>query len=314
MKPLCARLMVLVAGFLFATAAHASFHIMQIEQVIGGVNGDGTAQAIQLRMRALGQNQVQNARLVVRDASGANPVVVVDMTHTVHDSLAGDRVLIMSTGMSSYVSVTPDFTLTNIIPPSYFAAGSLTFEDDFGTVYWRLSWGGASYTGPGTLSITNDADGNANPPFPGPLPTTSTRALLFNFGFGAPSTTNANDYQLTADAAVFTNNLRQSATVTPVASVGGGPETDGVALGRPSPNPVPGTVSYTVTLPRETHVFVSVYDVRGRRVARVLDETLGAGHHAFTWDTRRAGVRTGSYYLRLEAGSIHQSRKFSVIR
>ena len=28
-----------------------SFHLMQIEQVIGGVNGDVTLQAIQLRMR-----------------------------------------------------------------------------------------------------------------------------------------------------------------------------------------------------------------------------------------------------------------------
>ena len=38
--------------------AHATFHLMQIEQVIGGVNGDTSAQAIQLRMRFAGQTQV----------------------------------------------------------------------------------------------------------------------------------------------------------------------------------------------------------------------------------------------------------------
>ncbi len=38
--------------------AQASFHLMQIEQVIGGVNGDTNAQAIQLRMRFAGQNLV----------------------------------------------------------------------------------------------------------------------------------------------------------------------------------------------------------------------------------------------------------------
>ena len=40
---------VAVAG---TAPAHATFHFMQIEQVIGGVNGDSTAQAIQLRMRS----------------------------------------------------------------------------------------------------------------------------------------------------------------------------------------------------------------------------------------------------------------------
>ena len=30
-----------------ATSAPAAFHVMQIEQVIGGINGDVTAQAIQ---------------------------------------------------------------------------------------------------------------------------------------------------------------------------------------------------------------------------------------------------------------------------
>src|SRR5206468_648785 len=95
---------------------------------------------------------------------------------------------------------TPNFTMTNLIPPSYLAAGSLTFEDDFGTIYWRLSWGGAGYTGPGTLNITNDADGNANPPFAGALPSSSLQALKFNGAAGAPSTNNAADYSVTAGA------------------------------------------------------------------------------------------------------------------
>ena len=36
---------------LLAQPAFATFHLMQIEQVIGGVNGDTSRQAIQLRMR-----------------------------------------------------------------------------------------------------------------------------------------------------------------------------------------------------------------------------------------------------------------------
>ena len=41
-------------------AALASFHVMKVEQVIGGVGGDTSQQAIQLRMRAVGQNLVGN--------------------------------------------------------------------------------------------------------------------------------------------------------------------------------------------------------------------------------------------------------------
>ena len=43
------------------STAYATFHEMQIEQVILSVNGDTTAQAIQLRMRAAGQNFVSGA-------------------------------------------------------------------------------------------------------------------------------------------------------------------------------------------------------------------------------------------------------------
>jgi hypothetical protein len=46
----------------------------------------------------------------------------------------------------------------NLIPASYFAAGSLMWESDSGIVYWRLSWGGAAYTGPCTGNTANGVD------------------------------------------------------------------------------------------------------------------------------------------------------------
>ena len=47
---------------------------------------------------------------------------------------------------------------------------------------------------------------------------------------------------------------------------------------------------------------------------RVIDESLSAGEHSLAWNARRAGLGTGSYYLRLEAGGTEQTRKFSVLR
>ena len=202
---------------MLATSAHASFHLMQVEQVIGGVNGDITAQAIQLRERSAGQNFVYQGRLVVRDAGGNNPIVLMDLNAPVFGDLAGNRILIASPNMANYLTVAPDFTMTNLIPAGYLAAGTLTFEQDApAIVYWRVSWGGAAYTGIGTVSTLNDASGNANPAFASALPSTTTQSLQFKFSAGALSTANSTDYQITAAAATFINNEVISGVVGPV--------------------------------------------------------------------------------------------------
>src|SRR5207247_8165896 len=84
--------------------AHATFHLMQIEQVIGAADGDTTAQAIQLRMRAAGQNFVSGAKLVVFDAAGQNPITILDFTSDVPNGAVGDRVLIASANFPSHTT------------------------------------------------------------------------------------------------------------------------------------------------------------------------------------------------------------------
>src|SRR6266568_943170 len=195
--------------------AHATFHLMQIEQVIGSVNGDTTAQAIQLRMRAAGQNFVSGGKLVVYDAAGLNPITVLNIASNVANGAVGAHVLIASANFPSHTMpvAVPDFTMANLIPASYFAAGSLTWESDAGTVFWRLSWGGAAYTGPNSGSIDNDADGNFGPPFGGPLPSSCTNALEFQGNATDLSTNNAADYLLIGSPIVFVNNAGASFTV-----------------------------------------------------------------------------------------------------
>jgi hypothetical protein len=191
-----------------------SFHLMQIEQVIGGVGGNVNLQAIQLRMRSVGQNLVSFARLRAWNSAGANPVLVVDMMTDVPNGAAGARVLVVSPQFATTFPGAPgDFVMTNLIPASYLAAGKLTWEDDSGTVYWSLAWGGAAYTGTNLGTVDNDADGNFNPPFPGPMQTSNNQAVRFTGAFAAMSTNNAADYALTAGNAVFTNNANQSITV-----------------------------------------------------------------------------------------------------
>jgi hypothetical protein len=207
-------LLMSVATTAVASPAFATFHLMQIEQVIGGVNGDMTLQAIQLRMRGGGQNMVQNAQIRAFDAAGANPVLIINIPTMVATATAGSRVLITTAAFATAFSITPDFVMTNPIPPAYLAAGKLGFELDGGAfTFWALAWGGAGYTGTNTGTMDNDADGNFNPPFAGALPSGTGQALQFPGLATAMSTNNAADYAVTAGNATFTNNAGQSTTV-----------------------------------------------------------------------------------------------------
>ncbi|MHC4429171.1 MAG: hypothetical protein ACYS0D_11320 [Planctomycetota bacterium] len=208
---------VLAVAGLMCNTAHASFHFMQIEQAIGGVDGDTTKQAIQLRMRSVGQNLVAAARMRVFDDQGLNPVTVIDFGSNVLSSGCGVNILVTSANFALEPSITPDFTMTNLIPASYLAAGSITFESDTGIVYWRLSWGGAGYTGPVHGSCTNDDSPCPVPAdfgvWPNALPSTTQQALEFQPACSALSTSNQNDYAVTAGPSVWRNNVGQSGTV-----------------------------------------------------------------------------------------------------
>jgi hypothetical protein len=192
-------------------SALAAFHLMEIEQVIGGVDGDTSAQAVQLKMRAAGQQFVAgSAQLVVRDAAGANPVVL--STFPAPNPAGGlCREILLATPAMAAKTTPPldaDFVMSPI-PASYLAAGTLTFEAVGGTVYWRTSWGGAAYTGSGSVIASpagNDDNGNANPAFAGPLPSTGGYALRFTPACPTLSSTSALQYAVTPGPATFVNN------------------------------------------------------------------------------------------------------------
>ena len=195
-----------------ANSALATFHFMQIEQVIGGVEGDVTAQAIQLRLRDAGQHVVNQSRIRAWDANGANPVVLRNLNFPVLSGAPGRRILLVT---ESFLSTTSPATVPNFsmipIPQSYLVAGSLTYESDAGEIVWRVSWGGAAYTGSNHGDeIANDPDGDFGPPFSGALPYTGCQALQFQGLFSAQSSTNLSDYAITVGPAVWMNNGEQS--------------------------------------------------------------------------------------------------------
>lgn len=198
---------------LSAPPARASFHLMQINQLMGSFHGDPTVQAIELRMRVSGEESVSQARIRTFDAAGQNPVTIIDFASDVAIGSAASRVLIVSPNLSlhTHPPAAGDFTMTNLIPASYLAAGSLTYESDAGVVLWRLSWGGAAYTGSNAGSTNNDPDGNFGPPVPESLSCNGAGSLLFrcnnpNTCHTNSSTNNAADYLVNASGVSFRNN------------------------------------------------------------------------------------------------------------
>ena len=69
-------------------------------------------------------------------------------------------------------------------------------------------------------------------------------------------------------------------------------------------------ISYTVGSP--VSVVLKIHDVLGREIATVVNERKEIGTHSVTWDA--AGISSGVYYYRLQAGSSVETKRLVLIR
>jgi len=83
------------------------------------------------------------------------------------------------------------------------------------------------------------------------------------------------------------------------------------------PNPFNPTTRIGFTLPEAERAILRVYDVRGARVATVLDSRMRAGRHDVEWtgvDDAGTPVASGTYFYRLAAGKKTVSRKMVLVK
>ncbi len=79
-----------------------------------------------------------------------------------------------------------------------------------------------------------------------------------------------------------------------------------------SPNPFHETATLRFALPAPGRVKLSIYDVSGRLVRRLVEDNLTAGAHERAWngrDSRSFAVPSGVYFVRLVAGDRALTRK-----
>jgi hypothetical protein len=148
---------------------------------------------------------------------------------------------------------------------------------------------------------------------------TDTKAITSRDRLNAELITGASPYEY-VDTAVE-NGITYSYWLEAI-DVGGSSETLGpvectwrgalptaYALYQSKPNPAPGSATIAFDLPETAPVTLTVYDLTGRKVATVVNETLTAGEHA----AEVSGLAPGVYVYRMNAGSFMAARKMVVL-
>ena len=83
------------------------------------------------------------------------------------------------------------------------------------------------------------------------------------------------------------------------------------------PNPFNPETNIRFSLARERHVTIDIYNIKGQRVKRLLDDVLSSGAHKITWqgkDRYDQPVSSGVYFIRMRTDGIDQVRKALLLK
>ena len=106
-----------------------------------------------------------------------------------------------------------------------------------------------------------------------------------------------------------------SAVRSPIVTVKAIPYT--LSLEQNVPNPFNPTTTISFMLPQKSKVILAIYDVEGRGVRTLVDESVGEGRHKYVWDGRNASgspVSSGLYFYRLTAGNRTLTKKMVLLK
>lgn len=85
-----------------------------------------------------------------------------------------------------------------------------------------------------------------------------------------------------------------------------------LAMGLPYPNPFNATLTVPFEVPQLTKVKITVFDVLGREVAQLLDDTKPAGFLRVSWDATR--MSSGLYFVRMQANDFSDVRRVNLLK
>lgn len=95
-----------------------------------------------------------------------------------------------------------------------------------------------------------------------------------------------------------------------------GPRPTTLAFLPPRPNPVDGQTHFAFDLPEPAPVALEIYDLGGRRVARVVQGLLPAGKHVVPWtpvDDAGRGIAAGLYFARFQTTRLVRTHRLTIL-
>ena len=78
------------------------------------------------------------------------------------------------------------------------------------------------------------------------------------------------------------------------------------------PNPFNPSTKIGFTLPTESNVKISIYNLIGQKVAEVVNSKFSAGNHSV--DFNAANISSGIYFYKLEAESFTSIKKMQLMK
>jgi hypothetical protein len=78
------------------------------------------------------------------------------------------------------------------------------------------------------------------------------------------------------------------------------------------PNPFHGSTVISYSLPQATHITLAIYDITGRLVETLVNETQEPGIHQVEWSPE--GMPAAVYFCRLRAGEFVRTRKMLLVK
>ncbi len=86
----------------------------------------------------------------------------------------------------------------------------------------------------------------------------------------------------------------------------------GFALHQNYPNPFNPSTDIRLQLPQRDHVSLKIYDAAGREVQTLVNRTMNAGSHAFTFDATR--LPSGVYFYTVRTNNFTATRKMLLMK
>jgi len=80
----------------------------------------------------------------------------------------------------------------------------------------------------------------------------------------------------------------------------------------PYPNPFNPIVSIDFSIPFDSNVKISIYDISGRLVDDLFNNNISSGYHSFKWDASNRA--SGIYFVTIHSGDFIESKKMTLIK